>query len=97
MLQVAAAVYNGQLKDDGSARVTVYCSKTCGFCKKTIRFFDENNVPYTEYDIADPQYNAEYQSLQPIGTPLILIGDAVRIDGFDKEPLTTALEKAGLM
>lgn len=97
MLPLAAAVYNGQLKNDGSAKVVVYCTKTCGFCKKTIRFLNENNVPFTECDITNPQYNQEYQSLQPIGTPLILIGDAVRVDGFRKELLTVALEEAGLM
>ena len=95
-LQVAAARYNGTLTDNGSAEVVMYCRDSCGYCKSAVRFFNEENIAFIEYDIDTQAHNAEYQRLQGVGTPLIFIGD-IRLDGFSKDALGFVLDEAGLM
>jgi glutaredoxin-like YruB-family protein len=73
--------------------VTIYSTPVCHFCQSAKEFFKENNVEYTEYDVAaDAEKRQEMIDMTgQMGVPVIKIGDDVVI-GFD-EPKVKELLK----
>lgn len=67
-----------------AGRVTMYATSWCGYCKKARRYFRDNGVRYTEYDIEkDPAAKRRYDAMGGRGVPLILVGDR-RMNGFSE-------------
>ena len=67
------------------ARVIMYATQWCGVCKKARRYFNDNNIPFTEYDIDnDPKAQARFDALEGKGVPVILVGKR-RMNGFSVE------------
>lgn len=78
-------------------KVTIYTTKTCGYCKATKEFFAEHNIPYTEIDVSTDQAQARamIERSGQMGVPVILIGEAPNeqmIIGYDTEALSKALD-----
>lgn len=73
--------------------VTIYSTPVCHFCQAAKEFFKENNVEYTEHDVAaDAEKRQEMIDMTgQMGVPVIKIGDDVVI-GFD-EPKVKELLK----
>ena len=76
--------------------VTIYTTKTCGYCKATKEFFKEKNVQYTEIDVSASQDKAKemIEKSGQMGVPVIIIGEGKEeelIVGFDQQRLTEAL------
>ena len=73
--------------------VTIYSTPVCHFCQSAKEFFSENNVEYTEHDVAaDADKRQEMIDLTgQMGVPVIKIGDDVVI-GFDEDKLKELLE-----
>lgn len=65
--------------------VTIYSTPTCHFCQAAKTFFGENNVEYTDLNVAeDQEKRAEMIEMTgQMGVPVIKIGDDV-IVGFDE-------------
>jgi glutaredoxin 3 len=65
--------------------VTIYSTPVCHFCHMAKDFFAENNIAFTEHDVAsDLDKRAEMVDMTgQMGVPVILIGDDVVI-GFDE-------------
>ena len=65
--------------------VTIYSTPVCHFCQAAKEFFKENNVEYTEFDVAaDAEKREEMIEMTgQMGVPVIRIGDDVVI-GFDE-------------
>lgn len=77
-------------------KVTIYTTKTCGYCKATKEFFAEHNIAYTEIDVSNDQAQARamIERSGQMGVPVILIGDTPNeqmIIGYDREALAQAL------
>ncbi len=72
--------------------VTIYSTPVCHFCHSAKDFFKENNVNYTEHDVAmDAEKRQEMIELTgQMGVPVIRIGDDVVI-GFDEGKLRELL------
>ena len=65
-----------------SDEVVMYATDWCGYCKKARRYFNENSIPYTEYDIEkDAEAKIRYDEMGGKGVPVILFGDR-RMNGF---------------
>ena len=66
-------------------KVTIYSTPVCHFCHSAKDFFKENNINYTEHDVAmDAEKRQEMIELTgQMGVPVIRIGDDVVI-GFDE-------------
>jgi len=63
-------------------RVIMYSTEWCGYCKKAAKYFRENNIAFTEYDIEkDPAAKKRYDALGAKGVPVILVGSK-RMNGF---------------
>jgi len=75
------------------AKVTVYSTPTCHWCKKVKEFFDENKVKYQDVDVTKDQAKAQemIDKSGQMGVPVIDI-DGEIIIGFDKGKLKTLLK-----
>lgn len=73
--------------------VTIYSTPVCHFCQSAKEFFKENNVEYTEHDVAgDAEKREEMINMTgQMGVPVIKIGDDVII-GFDEPKLKELLK-----
>lgn len=65
--------------------VTIYSTPTCHFCHMAKDFFAENNIAYTEYDVAaDMEKRTEMiDATGQMGVPVIMIGDDTMV-GFNE-------------
>ena len=72
--------------------VTIYSTPTCHFCSLAKEFFTENQVPYTEHNVAaDMEKRQEMiDKSGQMGVPVIFVGDEMII-GFDKERIAQAV------
>lgn len=73
-------------------KVTIYTTPTCTYCRMTKEFFKQNNITYSEHNVAtdlDKRQEMLAKS-QQMGVPVITVDDEVII-GFDKERLSQAL------
>ncbi|SER62567.1 Glutaredoxin [Pseudomonas sp. NFACC02] len=74
------------------ARVTLYATDWCGYCKQTRRFLDSKGIPYTEYDIEkSTEGRKAYEALGGRGIPLIDVNGTL-IRGFSPEEILAALK-----
>jgi len=73
--------------------VIIYSTPVCHFCQAAKEFFKENNIEFTEHDVAaDAEKREEMiEMTSQMGVPVIRIGDDVVI-GFD-EPKVKELLK----
>ncbi|MDR2011623.1 MAG: glutaredoxin family protein, partial [Rhodanobacter sp.] len=76
---------------DGQPQVVLYATSWCGYCAATRRFFAQNQIEYTEYDIEESAAaQQEHHQLGGNGVLLIVVGDTV-IHGYDEARLRRAL------
>ena len=76
--------------------VSIYTTKTCGFCKATKDFFKEHNIEYNEIDVGADQEKARemIEKSGQMGVPVTIVksGDEEElIVGFDQERLGQAV------
>lgn len=72
--------------------VTIYSTPVCHFCQAAKEYFKDNNVEYTEFDVAsDAEKRQEMIEMTgQMGVPVIRIADDVVI-GFDEEKVKELL------
>ncbi|MBU1293007.1 glutaredoxin family protein [Patescibacteria group bacterium] len=76
--------------------VTIYSTPTCHFCQMSKEFFKENNIAYTEHNVAQDMEKRQemIDKSGQMGVPVIFIGDEMII-GFDKGRFESALGLGG--
>jgi len=76
-------------------KVEIYSTPTCHYCHMAKDFFQENNISYTEYDVAsDLAKRKEMLNLtSQMGVPVIVI-DGDWVVGFNQ---TAVAKKLGLI
>jgi len=80
-----------------SRDVVVYTETGCGWCDKTLAFFKENDVEFTEYNIRESsEYRSEWKALGGVGVPFVMIGD-IPIAGYSLKAYRAALKQLDLM
>jgi glutaredoxin-like YruB-family protein len=73
------------------AKVVIYSTDWCGYCRKAKAFFREQGIAYVDYDIEkDAEARREFERLEGRGVPLIVIGNEV-IRGYDEQAILPAL------
>ncbi len=75
------------------ADVTIYTTPTCVYCNMAKAFFAENNIAYTEKNVAEDQ-NAMKEAVEKsgqMGVPVIDIDGQILV-GFDKKKLSELLK-----
>jgi glutaredoxin len=62
--------------------VIMYSATWCGVCKKARRYFQQQNIPFEEYDVEkSAKGKQDYQALRGNGVPIVLVGET-RMNGF---------------
>ena len=65
-----------------SADVVMYSTTWCGYCKKARKYFQQNKIPFAEYEVEKSEKGKrDYKSMNGRGVPIILVGDK-RMNGF---------------
>ena len=77
---------------DTQKTVTIFSTPTCHFCQMSKEFFKENNIAYTEHDVAADmeQRQIMIDKSGQMGVPVIFVGEDMII-GFDKKRLEETL------
>lgn len=72
--------------------VTVYSTPTCHFCHLAKDFFNENNVAFTDYNVAEDaeRRNELLEKTGQMAVPVIDI-DGTLVVGFDQGQITSLL------
>lgn len=70
------------------AKIKIYSTLTCVYCKMAKEFFTENNIEYTDVDVAADLKEREemVQKSGQMGVPVIDI-DGEIIIGFDRDKI----------
>ena len=73
-------------------KVIIYSLPTCHFCHKAKEFFKNNNIEYTDYNIAENKEKREemIEKSGQMGTPVIYVGDELVV-GFNELKLKELL------
>lgn len=74
------------------ANVTIYSTPSCQYCHMAKEFFAQNNVAYTEHNVAvdSAQRQAMIEKTGQLGVPVIDVDGEIVI-GFDKNKLSQLL------
>lgn len=72
--------------------VTIYSTPTCHFCQMTKDYFAENDISYTDHNVAEDMDKRQemIDRSGQMGVPVIFVDDEMII-GFDKEKLSNLL------
>ena len=76
------------------AKLKIYTTPTCPWCKKTKEFLKKNKISYTELNVVDNE-KARDQMIEKsgqMGVPVVEIGDKI-IVGFNPDEILKSLEK----
>jgi len=85
------ALPSTQVHDLSKAKVIMYSTTACRYCKQARYFFNYHKISYYEYNIDKSTLAREkYTALSGYGTPLILVGK-YRLNGFNERFLTKIL------
>jgi glutaredoxin-like YruB-family protein len=76
--------------------VTVYSTKTCGYCRAVKSFFESKGVEYTEVDVGEDKDKARemIEKSGQMGVPVVMVKEGDKeeiIVGFDSDKLTEVL------
>lgn len=72
--------------------VTIYSTQTCHFCHKAKEFFKENNIEFTDYNVAsDTEKRQEMiEKSGQMSVPVIFV-EGEMVLGFDRSKLVELL------
>ena len=75
------------------AKVEIFTTPICIWCKKTKEWFKEHKVKYEEHDVSvdDKAREEMIEKSEQMGVPVVLIDGQV-IVGFDEQALKKALK-----
>ncbi len=77
------SVYDISVHGSGQ-KVVMYSTDWCGACKRAKRYFNKNNIAFTEYNIdKNAKAKQRYKALGATGVPVILYGKK-RMNGFSE-------------
>ena len=78
------------------AKVTIFTTPTCPWCKKTKEFLKSKRIPYKEYNVAEDEKarNKMIEKSGQMGVPVLEIGNKI-IVGFNPDGILEALGKSG--
>lgn len=75
-----------------SARVVLYATEWCGYCKQIRRFLDQKGIPYQAVDIEkDAEARKAYEALGGRGIPFVDVNGTL-IREFDADKIMAALQ-----
>jgi len=76
------------------AKVKIYTTPTCAYCKMAKDYFKENNIEYEEFNVAEDTEKRQevFEKTGQMGVPVIEINDQIII-GFDRSKVEELLQE----
>ncbi|MBI5045525.1 MAG: glutaredoxin family protein [Candidatus Niyogibacteria bacterium] len=74
------------------AKVIIYSTPTCGYCRMAKEFFKEHKIKFTEHDVSvdEAKRDEMIEKSGQMGVPVIFVDDEMII-GFDESRLSELL------
>ncbi|MDA3835270.1 MAG: glutaredoxin domain-containing protein [Spirochaetales bacterium] len=74
--------------------VASYTTPSCGYCKLAKDWFKKNNIPFTEYNVAQDMSRAQemVKKSGQMGVPVVDVNGKVVV-GFNKPAIEKALKR----
>ncbi|MGM0431174.1 MAG: glutaredoxin family protein [Spirochaetota bacterium] len=74
--------------------VKIYTTPSCGYCRLAKDWFKKNNIPFTEYNVAQDMKRAEemVQKSGQMGVPVVDVNGKIVV-GFNKPAIESALKR----
>ncbi len=74
--------------------VIMYSTPSCGFCRMAKSYFQQNKIPFTEYNVASNSEKAHemVRKSGQMGVPVIDVNGKI-IVGFDRAAIDQALKR----
>ncbi|NCN05343.1 MAG: NrdH-redoxin [Spirochaetales bacterium] len=74
--------------------ISLYTTPTCSFCVKAKRWFKENRIPFSEYDVSRDQRRADEMMRKSgqMGVPVVDVHGKIII-GFNQPEIEKALRR----
>ena len=83
----------GHFDSQGKAKVVLYGTKWCGYCKKQREQFATNNIPFDDIDVeASEAGMLAFSALEGNGFPLVYVGYR-RFDGYHEQDVLLAYQE----
>ena len=88
-----------------ASQVVIYTMSTCPHCQEAKEYLSSNNIPLIDREVdTDDQHMATLMSIydsmgvpeQKRGVPLIVVGNRIRIQGFNRDKLQNALKEVAV-
>lgn len=75
--------------------ITLYSTPSCTYCRKAKSWFQENRIPFQEYDVSRDQRRADemVRKSGQMGVPVIDVNGRI-IVGFNQPEIERALRRA---
>lgn len=75
------------------AKVTMYSTPTCSYCRAAKDFFKEKGVEYEDFDVSTDSEKREemVKKSGQMSVPVIIVDDEMMV-GFDQEKLSSLLK-----
>ena len=75
-----------------NAKVEIFVTSWCPYCRKLETFLKQNNIEYTRYDVeADSEASDLFDHLGGTGVPLVRVDTDV-IHGYDPDRIVESLK-----
>lgn len=94
-----SSLFTNQISTMATKNVTIYSTPSCQYCKKTKNFLNENDVDFTDYNVADDTDKRKemLEKSGQMGVPVVIVSEddsdeGDMIVGFDKDALTKLLD-----
>ena len=74
--------------------ISIYTTPTCSYCTVAKKYFRENGIPFTEYNVAQDMRRADemVRKSGQMGVPVIDVNGRI-IVGFNKPEIENALKR----
>lgn len=74
----APTVASTQVANVDEAKVIMYGTQSCHYCKKLKKYLSKQNIPFYEYDIEkSSKAMAEFRKMNGRGTPLVIVNNNI--------------------
>ena len=82
-------------------QVVIYTTSNCPHCREAKEYFTQNNIPFVNREVdTDDEHLATLMSIYDLmgvpeekrGVPLLVIGNRIRLQGFNKDRVQNALK-----
>ncbi|MBI2673763.1 MAG: NrdH-redoxin [Candidatus Zambryskibacteria bacterium] len=80
--------------NNNGKKIEIYSTESCHFCQMAKKFFTDNNIPFTDYNVGinTAKRTEMVEKSGQLGVPVIVIDDKDIVIGFDKSKLSSLLD-----